>query len=279
MADIWEERISPTSDALLVGEHEARYRFARQAIASADVWCDLGCGTGAGSVRGLGDVLPSDVVLVDADTEALDAVARTFGDRSPETRQVDLTSADELTALGERLTRSGGSIVLTCFEVIEHLSDFIPLIEWLSSMADGGVSVVISVPNDVFTSVKNPFHLTMWGSSTVEELRGLLPADHVVATQVALAGSAVAPLAEPAPQVPVTATVELAGVPLQYLIAFGPRSADLEPSAVVLSSDVAAQRVWERQREVDNEYYRWAASRVEELEAELAEVRSALGAR
>jgi hypothetical protein len=277
MADIWEERISPTSDALLVGEHEARYRFARHAIEHADVWCDLGCGTGAGSVRALGDVLPADVVLVDADPEALDAVGRTFGDRTPETRQVDLTSTDELAALGERLTSGGGAVLLTCFEVIEHLVDFVPLLEWLGAMADGGATVVISVPNDVFTSVKNPFHLTMWGSSTVEELRGLLPADHVVATQVALAGSAVAPLSDPTPQVPVTASVELTGVPLQYLIAFGTRAGELETSAVVLAADVVAQRVWERQREVDNEYYRWAASRVEELEAELAQLRAGLG--
>lgn len=279
MADIWEERISPTSDALLVGEHEARYRFARRAIEQADVWCDLGCGTGAGSVRALGDVMPSDVVLVDADPEALEAVTRTFGDRTPETRRVDLTSSAELDALGERLRSGGDGVVLTCFEVIEHLSDFVPLVEWLGSMAGEGATVVISVPNDVFTSVKNPFHLTMWGSSTVEELRGLLPADHVVATQVALAGSAVAALAEPAPQVPVAATVELAGVPLQYLIAFGALAGELQPSAVVLSADVAAQRVWERQREVDNEYYRWAAARVQELEAELAEVRAGLGSR
>ena len=279
MADIWEERISPTSDALLVGEHEARYRFARRAIELADVWCDLGCGTGAGSVRALGDVLPADVVLVDADPEALRAVGQTFGDRQLDRREVDLTSPDDLEALAERLGRSGGAITLTCFEVIEHLTDFVPLIEWLTAMARSGASVVISVPNDVFTSVKNPFHLTMWGSSTVEELRGLLPADHVVATQVALAGSAVAPLSEAPCRVPISDAVELMGVPLQYLIAFGGHAADLEPSAVVMSADVVAQRVWERQREVDNQYYRWAATRVQELEAELAEVRTELGAR
>jgi hypothetical protein len=100
-----------------------------------------------------------------------------------------------------------------------------------------------------------------------------------VATQVALAGSAVAALAEPAPEVPVAGAVALAGVPLQYLMAFGPHAADLAPAAVVLSADVAAQRVWERQREVDNEYFRWAAARVEVLEAELAELRAGLGSR
>lgn len=277
MADTWEERISPTSDALLVGEHEARYRFARAAVASADVWCDLGCGTGAGSVRGLGDVLPADVVLVDADPEALDEVARTFGDHPTERLRVDLTSAADLAALGDRLTASGGTIALTCFEVIEHLTDFVPLIEWMGTMSAVGATVVMSVPNDVFTSVKNPFHLTMWGSSSVEELRRLLPADHVAATQVALAGSVVAPLGEPASRVRVDGEVAAEGVPLQYLFAFGPRAGELAPASVVLAHDVVAQRVWERQREVDNQYYRWAAARVAELEAELAALRASTG--
>ena len=61
-------------------------------------------------------------------------------------------------------------------------------------------------------------------------------------------------------------------VPLQYLMGFGPSADRLAPNAVVLTTDIAAQRVWERQREVDNAYYRAMAARVPELEARIAEL-------
>jgi hypothetical protein len=50
-------------------------------------------------------------------------------------------------------------------------------------------TVSLSVPNDAFWSIENPFHHTMWGEGAFEELRRLLPADHVVARQFALQGS------------------------------------------------------------------------------------------
>jgi trans-aconitate methyltransferase len=277
MTDTWEERISPESDALLIGEHEARYRFARPAVEAADVWCDLGCGTGITSARAVRDVVPSDVVLVDADEEALAEAGRSYDGVAVERRRVDLTSRADLDALAERLTAGGGRVVVTCFEVIEHLPDFVPVIEWMRALAEDGATVVISVPNDVFTAVKNPFHLTMWGSSTVEELRHLLPEDHVVAGQLALGGSVVAVDADDPAAVEVSATVRVTGVPLQHLLAFGPDAGELRSSSVVVVTDVAAQRVWERQREVDNLYYRWADARVAELEAEVQALRARLG--
>lgn len=272
----WEERISGTSDALLLGEHQVRYGWAREAIALAGTWCDLGCGTAAASSRALADVLPDRVVLIDAEPAALDEAGRAFGTAQVQTAQVDLTSPVELAALDAKLSNGPRPTVITCYEVIEHLTDFGPLIEWLGAQAADGATVAISVPNDVFTSVKNPFHVTMWGSSTVEELRGLLPDDHVLAVQVALAGSAVRVDA------PVTfegVVDDVSGVvPLQYLMGFGPAADQLVGSAVVLSSDVAAHRVWERQREVDNAYYRAMSAKVPQLEARIVELEAQLAA-
>ncbi len=278
MTDTWEERISSTSDALLVGEHEVRYGWVRSVVEAAGTWCDLGCGTAAGSSRALSEVLPERVVLVDAEAEAIEEARRALAPQDVEGSTIDLTRRVDLDELGARLLAGPGPVALTCFEVIEHLSDFVPLLEWFAAMADEGATVAISVPNDVFTSVKNPYHVTMWGSSTVAELRGLLPPDHVVALQTALEGSII-DSGEPR-----GITVEVAAerptdlIPLQYLMGFGPAAELLGPSAVVLPTDVAGHRVWERQRETDNLYYRTEASRIPVLEARIAELEAELAA-
>ena len=266
----WEERISGSSDVLVLGEHQARYGWVRRVMDEATTWCDLGCGTGAASSRAVADVIPENVVLIDVEPDALDEARRAFAPSPVKTAQVDLTSTAELAELASQLEATPGPLLITCFEVIEHLVDLGPLVEWLGRRSQDGATVAISVPNDVFTSVKNPFHLTMWGSSTVEELRGLLPDPHVVAVQAALSGSVVTD----GTSVSFTGIVEDATsvVPLQYLMGFGPSADRLAPNAVVLTTDIAAQRVWERQREVDNAYYRAMAARVPELEARIAEL-------
>ena len=77
-----------------------------------------------------------------------------------------------------------------------------------------------------------------------------------------------------------------AAIPRQYLFGFGTSAGDLSPTAAVLPTEVAAQRVWERQREVDNAYFRSEAAqaavlreRVAELEAELGRLRNQVGQR
>ena len=149
--------------------------------------------------------------------------------------------------------------------------------EWLSTLSEADATVVASVPNDVFTAVKNPFHVTMWGSSTVEEFRRLLPSDHLVARQTALSGSVVSTDDHRPDRTGIAGGPP--GVPLQYVIAFGPARSQLSSSAVVLPTDVAAQRVWERQREVDNRYFRAQADKVPQLEAAIAELQATLEAR
>lgn len=284
MTNSWEERISATSDALLVAEHEVRYGWARPAVEIAGTWCDLGCGTAAGSSRALRASLPERVVLVDAEAAAIDEARRAFAPREVEGWTIDLTRRSDLDELAARLLDGPGPIVLTCFEVIEHLPDFVPVVEWFSEMASEGATVAISVPNDVFTSVRNPYHVTMWGSSTVEELRGLLPADHVVAAQTALEGSVIDPAGGRSGDEPIELLLGSERpadlVPLQYMMGFGAGADRLGTAAVVLPTDVAGRRVWERQRETDNLYYRTEAARVPELEARIAELEAELaGAR
>lgn len=292
MSNTREERTSSTSDALLGGEHEVRYGWVRPAIEGAGTWCDLGCGRSAGSTKALAGVLPERIVLVSTDIDAVEEARRSLAPHEVEGSAIDLTLRSELDELGSVLLSGPGPVTLTCFGVIEHLSDFVPLVEWFAAMAAEGATVAISVPNDVFTSVRRPNQVTKWGSSTVEELRRLLPEDHVIAAQTALEGSVVDPIdadgsrsgtshRDPLELVLGTAHPDEI-IPMQYLVGFGPAADRLGTSALVLPIDVASRRVWERQLEADNRYYRTEAAkvsaleaRITELEAELAEVRSA----
>ena len=82
--------------------------------------------------------------------------------------------------------------MVTCFETLEHLESFVPLVELLIELGARGYTVVLSVPNDAFWSIENPHHRTMWGEGAVRGAARLLPGDHVALEQVALAGSAIA---------------------------------------------------------------------------------------
>lgn len=285
----FEERIAPTSAPELVAEHEARYRFARPAIRGAGTWCDLSCGTAAGSSRAMEGELPPRVVLTDIDPDALaGAVERLERSRDGagdgagvgsgiESEVVDLTSPLALDGLCRRLEEGPGPLVVTCFEVIEHLPTFVPLVTTLLELGRHGATVVVSAPNDAFSGVTNPFHVTSWGSSSVAELRQMLPADHVVAHQVSLEGTAVAVPGQPLAAPLLAPDGQFDVPPLAYLLAWGPAAAALGPCSVTSVSDTLAHRVWESQRDVDNRYFRAAAGdaerllqRVAELEAELA---------
>jgi hypothetical protein len=150
--------------------------------------------------------------------------------------------------------------VVTCFEVVEHLANFVPLVSMLSALAEeGAATVLLSVPNDAFWAIDNPHHLTMWSEGAFDELRGLLPAGAVVARQVALAGSAVVPVSgdgSASAQLSVDVAVDAAGaVPTHLLVAFGPQASAIVATADVRQTDLDAQRRWEREREADLAYF------------------------
>src|SRR6201999_245968 len=162
----------------------------------------------------------------------------------------DLADDDGLDAVRAALGEARDGVA-TCFEVIEHLERFAGVVELLVELAEErGFTVLLSVPNDAFWPIESPWHATMWGEGSFEELRRLLPADHVVARQVPLQGSAIV-LEDAAAAGPGEIAPRDDAVPSHYIAAFGPRAGALAPLAAVTQADLAAQRRWERTREAN----------------------------
>ena len=141
---------------------------------------------------------------------------------------------------------------------------------------------MLSVPNDAFWPIESPWHKTMWGEGAFEELRRLLPADHVVAKQVPLQGSSIVP--EGARR----ARRRPAFAPLR---ATPSRRTSSPPSAraparscarsAVAQADLAEQRRWERQREANLAFYedriQWAQREFGEWRGYMNELETKLG--
>ena len=261
MAD-WQERITRDTKPSIRVEHDLRYAAAAPLVAGAPTWGDLGCGTGVAAADALGEPPQRRVVLVDADADALDQAGRDLQAREVVRVQADLATDEGVAAVRAALG-DGETGTITCFEVVEHLRTFVPLVGALVELAEHGWTVVLSVPNDAFWALENPYHETMWGEGAFDELRRLLPAGAVVAHQVPLDGShlvvegAEGPLALP----PVQPRPD--AVPSHFIAAFGPRADELASRALAIPSDLDGRRTWERQRE----------STLAVLEAELEELR------
>jgi SAM-dependent methyltransferase len=247
----WQERITRESPPAIRAEHELRYRTAATLIGDAAVWTDLGCGNGLAAAAAIRDRKPPRAVLVDVVEDAVERAAGELDIEGTECIAADLTDTDDLARVGEALLRVDGERVVTCFEVVEHLRTFVPLLEWAAKLArDGAATFVLSVPNDAFLSVQNPHHLTSWGERAFEELQGLLPPERTLLRQVALGGSAV--LAYDAGQADYELMTHVGGegtVATHFLAGFGPRHRELWRGALALQTDALEQRRWERQRE------------------------------
>jgi 2-polyprenyl-3-methyl-5-hydroxy-6-metoxy-1,4-benzoquinol methylase len=245
----WYERITQETPPDILAEHDLRYALSAPLIVESALWCDLGCGNGIGAATALAGRRPGGrVVLVDNDAEAI-AVARSeLAVADAVALTADLASADGLARVREHVGGEEGTVV-TCFEVIEHLEDFVPLVTMLTELVEGGGStVVLSVPNDAFWNLRNPYHLAKWGEGAMAELRSVLPEGHVVLHQVALSGSAVLPEgADERFDVGVQASA--AGPPTHFIVAMGAQAERVRPGAQVAQVDVVAHRSWERQRE------------------------------
>ena len=251
--NVWEERITRGTNAAIRVEHDARYRMAAPAIRAAPVWCDLGCGNGIAAASALDGRFDGRMVLVDLADEALDHARRELQAADTVTLRADLAAEEDLRRVRDAVLDGGpdGGCV-TCFEVAEHLTSFVPLIEMLVGLArHHGFTVALSVPNDAFWSIENPFHHTMWGEGAFEELRRLLPEDHVVARQVALHGSLIQ--VEGAVDSGHSVEVEppTGTTPTHFLVVFGPGATLFAGTAQVGEADLVEQRRWERQRESD----------------------------
>ena len=271
----WEERITRETPPAIRAEHELRYRMAAPLIAASAVWADLGCGNGVASAAALSRPLPEHVVLVDLEPAAVTRAAAEL--EVPECVRLDgdLTDPRLLERIAEELLAASGERVVTCFEVVEHLATIVPLLEWAGALArEGAATFVLSVPNDAFWSIENPYHLASWGEGAFEELRRLLPAQHTLLRQTALTGSALERWdGEPERH---QVTVGVGGQPSvasHFIAAVGPRHADLQRGALVLTTDQNAQRRSERQREsnlalIEAERSDWR-DYIHELEREL----------
>jgi 2-polyprenyl-3-methyl-5-hydroxy-6-metoxy-1,4-benzoquinol methylase len=245
----WYERITQETPPDILAEHDLRYALVAPLIADSKLWCDLGCGNGIGAAAALAGRRPGGrVVLVDNDADAIATARGELAVPDAVSLDADLASPDGLARLREHVGGEDGTVI-TCFEVIEHLESFVPLITMLTELVEGGsATAVLSVPNDAFWNMRNPYHLAKWGEGAMAELRSVLPADHVLLHQVALSGSAVLGAdAEERYDVPVQARAT--GEPTHFIVAMGPQAGRVQPGAQVAQVDTVAQRSWERQRE------------------------------
>lgn len=247
----WQERITHDTPPAIRAEHELRYRLAADLIDGSAIWADLGCGTGLAALAALGERRPERAVLVDLDEQAATRAAGHLA--IADTRQLagDLTDRSLLARIGDELLSAEGERVVTCFEVVEHLSTFVPLLEWAGELArDEQATFLLSVPNDEFWSIENPYHLSSWGEGAFEELRRLLPSSHTLVRQVALTGSALVDWERATEQHELS--VQTGGdsaVATHFIAAFGPRHYQVRRGALAVQANLMDQRRWERQRE------------------------------
>ncbi len=278
----WQERITRETAPAIRVEHQLRYELAAPLIRRCDTWADLGCGNGIAAAAALGEHRPAHAVLLDLDAETVARAVAELGLSGASTVCGDLSELAVLEQAQAALLSRPGPRIVTCFEVLEHLPSFVPLLEWSTRLAQQEqTTFVISVPNDAFWSIENPHHRTVWGEGAFAELTRLLPAQRTLLRQVALAGSAVVGF-EGAPQRHELAA--LAGgedaVATHFLAAFGPLHDQLSARALVAQTDTLAMRRWERERESNlalaeervshqiAEFKRWRAY-IHELEHEL----------
>jgi SAM-dependent methyltransferase len=237
----WQERITHETEPAIRVEHDLRYRYAQPAIAGAKLWCDLGCGSGVAAAAAAPEGFEGEILLVDVDPVALGAAADEL--KGARTLQADLSNPEDIAKVAAELTGKG--TVVTCFEVIEHLETFVPLVEMLESLK--GATIVMSVPNDAFWATENPHHRTMWGEGAFAELQSLLPEGHAVVSQLQLNGSAIAEDAD-------------GRVPTHFIACWG---GDVPPAVRdVVPTDLDEQRDWVRRRESDLAFYRAAYDQV-----------------
>ncbi len=263
----WQERITHATPPQIRVEHVVRYAAAAPLVAAGSPWCDLGCGTGIAPEEAFRGISPTHALLVDLD----ESVAREAAARFPLTDAaplaLDLSRDESFEVLRETLSRWERPCI-TCFEVIEHLESFVPLVRFLAQQAEAGTTVVLSAPNDALTAVRNPFHVSTWGGGSLAELLTLIPGEHQVLDQVALVGSALRRRDDAPRDVPLDVRVKPVAGPTHMLLAFGPFAKDVELPARVEAADVDEHRLWERQREADLAF---ATARIQVLEQQLAD--------
>jgi SAM-dependent methyltransferase len=189
-----EERIEPLPGITRLVEHLVRYEFAVATMASAPcTWFDLGCGQGFG-LRTLLRSSEGELYGFDSRQDALAAAAQYLGE-SPRVRlfRTDLSAAESFTEIAALVNSAPGRKGLTCFDVLEHLSDFRALVQFLNATAKNGADVFLSVPNESFWGARNPLSITVFGERALEELLQLFNVPLQVYRQYPVEGAMVLP--------------------------------------------------------------------------------------
>ncbi|MDX6661431.1 MAG: hypothetical protein QOJ55_2253, partial [Solirubrobacteraceae bacterium] len=211
---------------------------------------------------------PGRSLLVDVDPRAVEVAGTELAAEGVSTLVADLAAPGDVARVRAALLEQAGDgvRVITCFETVEHLESFVPLVGALAELAEEHrFTVVASVPNDAFWSIENPHHRTMWSEGAFEELRRLLPRDHVVLRQLPLQGSAIVREGEPDDRT-VAVSADPDGVPSHLLVAFGPDAGRVTLGARVVQADLEEQRLWVR---VLESHLAFLEQEVEKLRAEV----------
>lgn len=271
----WQERIDRETQPAIRAEHELRYAAAAPIVHGSAAWLDLGCGTGLAAAAGLGGTFEGHAILVDRDEATVAQARTTVAARDVTGLTLDLSVPEELRRASEALREAadGEPTCITCFETLEHLASFVPLVELLVELSENArCTAVLSVPNDAFWAIENPHHATTWGEGAVAELLSLLPSDHRRVQQVRLQGSALVDPDEGTQEVAMVSAA--AAVSTHDLVVLGERRGELAITSRVLQTDLDEQRRWERQRESD---LRWHVAQAKAAAAEVERLRTRVG--
>ena len=267
----FEERIDPSHSGInLLAEHLVRYEFVSQRTSrsASCVYFDLGCGNGFG-LKILQFYAPNSILYgCDISDEALAEAARHLGTASTvRLLQMDLTRIETYGAIESLLrVHQGTRRILVCFEIVEHLNDFKSLIAFLDQQVTNGVEAFLSVPNDEFWGVQNPFHKNMMGEESLSELMQLFDNTPRLYKQYPIQGATILPagvteltedqiIGKLLPQF--VERRQSLSIPSHFILHLG--SSELTTDAFTarfVPWDAAAERQWIAQREADMLYYK-----------------------
>jgi hypothetical protein len=162
--------------------------------------------------------------------------------------------------------------VLVCFEVLEHLVDFGPMVAFINQQVNSGLDAFLSVPNDAFFGTQNPFHCTTFGEDSLAELLQLFDSKPQVHKQCPIKGAAI--MISAMTQLDEERTTgkvlpklferpQTSTVPSHFILSFTSTPISDPPPIVRFHvADLAAERQWTSQRESDLAYYREETKRL-----------------
>jgi len=250
----WQERITAGTDPSVRAEHTLRYAVAGPVVAQAGTWCDLGCGLGLAAEWATDGPFGGRLVLVDVDEASVVQAAAHLRAGDVTALSADLDEPAGRAAVRAAVLDGPGPRAITCFEVLEHVRDLPGVVELLVELAtEHATTVVLSVPNDAFWAIENPFHETTWSAGAFGELRAMLPAEHVYAEQLPLRGSRITVGGDGGDGGYEPGAIEPAGgaAASHFIAAFGPAAGELRGGAQVFEADQHGERAWTRQREAN----------------------------